>query len=110
MPDVEAVSSSPTCGVPLTVGVPVAAVLLSGSPAGPATVADGLLLSGLGSSPRVHTAPAVPQALPSGSEIVTASRESGSTVISHRSWRPSTLRAPVTSPSVTEKDSSRRAL
>ena len=43
---------------------------VNGSLSGPATVADGLLLSGLGSFPRVHTAPAVPQALPPGSEIV----------------------------------------
>ena len=33
MPDVEAVSSSPTCGVPLIAGVPVAAVFLSDSAA-----------------------------------------------------------------------------
>ena len=33
MPDVEAVSSSPTCGVPLIVGVPVAAVFSGGATA-----------------------------------------------------------------------------
>ena len=45
MSDVEAVSASPTCGVPLIVGAPAAAVFGSGSSAGPATVAEGLLLS-----------------------------------------------------------------
>ena len=80
---------------------------VSGSVGGPATVPDGLLLSGRGSSPRVHTAPAVPQARLPGSVTVTALREPGSTVISHRSWRPSTRRAPVTLPSVTVKDSPR---
>ena len=57
MPDVEAVSSSPTCGVPLIAGVPVAAVFLSGSSAGPATVAEGLLLSRRLFSPLVQIAP-----------------------------------------------------
>ena len=80
---------------------------VSGVADAPATVADGLLLRGLGSSPRVHTAPVVAQARLPGSVIATASRESGSTVISHRSWRPSTRRALVTSPAVTVKDSSR---
>ena len=111
MPDTDAVSVSSTRAVPLMVGAPVAAVFVTtGSSCGPATVADGLLLSGLGSSPRVHTAPAVPQARPPGSVIVTASPESGSTVISHRSWRPSTRRACVTSPPVTVNDSSRSVL
>ena len=108
MSDTDAVSVSFTCAVPLIVGAPVATVFVTaGSSSGPATVADGLLLSGLGSSPRVHTAPVVPQSRPPFSVIVTASRESGSTVISHRSCRPSTRRAPVTSPSSTSKASSR---
>ena len=83
---------------------------VSGSVGGPATVADGLLVSGLGFSSRVHTAPVVPQARPPGSVMVTASRESGSTVISHRSWRPPTLRAREASPAVTVKESSRRVV
>ena len=107
MPDVEAVSSSPTCGVPLMVGVPVAAVFLSGSSAGPATVADGLLLSCRRFSPRVQIALETWQSRPAGSVIVTSVSESGSTVISHRSWRPSTRRAPVTWPPCTVNESSR---
>ena len=79
---------SPACSA----GMPPK-LAVNGSLGGPATVADGLLLNGLGSFPRVHTAPAVPEAPPPGSEIVTTSRDSGSTVISHRSWRPSTRRA-----------------
>ena len=46
MPDVEAVSASPTCGVPLIVGAPAAAVFGSGASSdGPGIVAEGLLLS-----------------------------------------------------------------
>ena len=104
MPDTDAVSVSSTRAVPLMVGAPAAAVF------GTATVTDGLLLSGCGSSPRVQTAPVVPQSRPPGSVIATASRESGSTVISHKSWRPSTRRARVTLPAVTEKDTSRSVL
>ena len=83
---------------------------VSGSFGGPDTVADGLLLSGRGSFPRVHTAPLAPQARPPESVTVTASRESGSTVTSHRSRLPLTRRALVTSPSVTVKDSSRKVV
>ena len=111
MPDTDAVNVSFTRAVPAIVGAPVAAVFVAaGSSSGPATAADGLLLSGRGSLPRVHTAPAVPQSRPPGSVTATASSESGSTVISHRSWRPSTRRACVTLPAVTEKDSSRSVL
>ena len=80
MPDVEAVSSSPTRGVPPIVGAPAAARFADG----PATVAEGLFVSGLGSSPRVHTAPGRAQARSPGSVIVTSPSESGATVISHR--------------------------
>ena len=93
MPDVEAVSASPTCGVPPIVGAPTAAVFLSGSSAGPATVAEGLLLSRRRCSPVVQIAPETSHARPAGSVIATSPSESGATVISHRSWRPST-RAP----------------
>ena len=51
--------------------------------------------------------PTTPPAGPAGSVIVTSPSESGSTVISHRSWRPSTRRAPVTSPPLTVNASSR---
>ena len=92
-PSVPSASAMPTVGVTAAVG--------------PATVAEGLFESGRGSSPRVHTAPVSPQARSPGSAIETASRPSGSTVISHRSCRPFTRRAPVTSPSSTSKASSR---
>ncbi len=74
------------------------------------TVADGLLPSGAGSFPPVHTAPVVPQARPPGRVIVTASRDScsTSTAMSQRSLRPSIRRATVTLPPVTVKDSSRK--
>ena len=55
----------------------------------------------------VHTAPLAPQSCVSGSRIVTVWSESGSTVISHRSRRPSTRRAPEMSPFVTVNDVSR---
>ena len=78
-------------------------------PAGPAaTVANGLLVSGLGSSPRVHTAPLVPQAAPPASETVTASSASGSTSISHSAWLPLTRRARVTVPPVADSAASRK--
>ena len=104
MPDVEAVSASPTCAVPLIVGAPVAAVFLSG---GPATVAVGVLASCRRFSPRVQIAPETAHSRPPGSAIATSSSESGSTVIRHRSWRPSTRRAAVTSPPSTVNESSR---
>ena len=80
---------------------------VSDAAGGPATVDEGLLPSGRGRSPLVQTAPAVPHARPPGSVIVTASRESGLRVISHRSWRPSIRRARVMVPPVTVNDSSR---
>ena len=49
----------------------------------------------------VQIAPASLQARPPASVIVTFSAPDGSTVISHRSLRPSTCRAPVTEPPVT---------
>ena len=104
MPDVEAVSASPTCAVPPIAGVPVAAVFLSG---GPATVAVGVLASCRRFSPRVQIAPETAHSRPPGSAIATSSSESGSTVIRHRSWRPSTRRAAVTSPPSTVNESSR---
>ena len=107
MPDVEAVSFSPTCGVPLIVGTPAASVFGSGSSGGPATVAEGLLLSRRRFSPRVQIAPETSQLRPAGSVIVKSPSESGVTVISHRSWRPSTRRAPVTSPPLAVNESSR---
>ena len=58
-------------------------------------------------SPRVQIAPETWHSRPAGSVIVTSPSESGSTVISHRSWRPSTRRAPVTSPPLTVNASSR---
>ena len=100
---------SPVCssGTPLKLAVSAA----DGGPPpladGPFTVADGLLVSALGVSSRVQTAPVVPQARPPASVIVTFSAPDGSTVISHRSWRPPTRGAPVTAPPVVVKDSSR---
>ena len=61
-------------------------------------------------SPRpspVQIAPLAAQSVVSGSRTVTASSASGSMVISHRSRRPSTRRACVTSPPVTVNDASR---
>ena len=55
----------------------------------------------------MQIAPETAHSRPPGSAIVMASSEPGSTVISHRSWRPSTRRAPVTSPSLTVNASSR---
>ena len=84
-------------------------MLLSGSSAGPATVAEGLLLSRRRFSPVVQIAPETSHSRPAGSVIVTSPSESGATVISHRSWRPSTPRTPVTAPPLTVNASSRSA-
>ena len=97
-------SSSPSFPLPpvmLTVGV------VSTTSGGPAIVADGLLLSWTGFSSLLQIAPVVEQARLPGSVIVTASLPSGSTVIVHRSLRPSTRWARVTSPLVTVNESSR---
>ena len=77
-------------------------------PTGPATVADSACDSGRPSP--VQIAPLAPQSVVSGSRTVTAPSESGSTVIFHRSRRPSTRRALVTSPPVTVNDASRTVL
>ena len=77
-------------------------------PTGPATVADSEC-----DSPRpspVQIAPLASQSVVSGSRTVTASSESGAMVISHRSRRPSTRLACVTSPAVTVNDASRTVL
>ena len=95
---------SPSPSVPLASEMPTVGVTAAG---GPATVAEGLFESGRGFSPRVHTAPVVPQSRFPGSVIETSPWPSGLTVISHRSLRPLTRRAPVTSPPVTVKPSSR---
>ena len=74
-------------------------------PTGAATVADSACDSGRPSP--VQIAALAPQSVVSGSRTVTASSESGSMVILHRSRRPSTRRAAVTSPPVTVNDASR---
>ena len=107
MPDVEAVSVSPTRGVPPIAGAPVAAVFVRRSSGGPATVAEGLLVSCRRFSPFVQIAPETPHSRPAGSSIVTAPPPSGSTVISNRSRRSSTRAPRVTRPPVTANASSR---
>ena len=77
-------------------------------PTGPATVADSECDSGRPS--LVQIAPLASHSVVSGSRTVTASSESGSMVISHRSRRLSTRRALVTSPPVTRNDASRTVL
>ena len=77
-------------------------------PTGPATVADRECDSGPPSP--VQIAPLASQSVVSGSRTVTASAESGSMVIFHRSRRLSTRRAAVTSPPVTVNDASRTVL
>ena len=77
------------------------------STTGPATVAAGVLVNSRRFPPRVQIAPETAHSRPPGSVIVTASSVSGATVISHRSLRPSTRRAPVTSPPDTVNESSR---
>ena len=110
MSDVEAVSSSPTRGVPLIAGAPVAGVFGAGpSSDGPATVAVGVLVNCRRFSPLVQIAPDVAQSRPAGSSIVTSPSPSGSTVISNRSRRSSTRTPRVTRPPVTVNASSRSA-
>ena len=94
MPPTDAVSVSSTCAVPLTVGAPVAGLFGAVAPFGPVTVAAAVFCSGRGLPPPVQTAPVVPHSRSPGSVMLTAARDSGSTVISHRSLRPSTRRAP----------------
>ena len=111
MPDVEAVSSSPTRGVPAISGAPVAGVFGSGPwSTGPATVALGVLVNCRRFSPLVQIAPEIPHSRPAGNVIVTSASESGVTVILNRSRRPSTRVPPVTRPPVTVNASSRSAL
>ena len=110
MPDVEADSASPTCGVPLIASAPVAGVFGSGASSdGPATVAEGLLVNCRRGSPLVQIAPDTEHSRPAGSVIVTSPSESGLTVISNRSRRSSTRLPPVTRAPVTVNASSRSA-
>ena len=95
MSDVEARSCSPTCAVPPMVGAPVAGVFADG----PSTVADGLFDSSRPSA--VHTAPAALHSRPPGSSTVTAWRESGARVTTHRSARPPDCRTPMALPPAT---------
>ena len=74
---------------------------------GPATVADGLLLSCTGFSSLVQMAPVVPQSRLPGSVTVVASLPHGVTVISQLSFCPLLRRARVTSPFVTVNEWSR---
>ena len=68
------------------------------SSGGPATVAEGLLVSCRRSSPFVQIAPETPHSRPAGRSIVTSPAPSGSTVISNRSRRSSTRAPRVTRP------------
>ena len=77
------------------------------TPGGPATVADGLLLSCTGLSSLVQMAAVVPQSRLPGSVIVVASLPHGVTVISQLSFRPLLRRARVTLPFVTVNEWSR---
>ena len=104
MPDVEAVSSSPTFGVPLIAGVPVAAVFLSG---GPNTMAAAPLDRALPSD--VQTAPSAAQSSVGARAIDSSSRLSGVTAIAHTPISPSTRAAPVTAPPVTVRTRVRMA-
>ena len=63
------------------------------TPGGPATVADGLLLSWTGWSSLVQMAAVVPQSRLPGSVTVSASLPHGVTVISQLSFRPLLRRA-----------------
>ena len=106
MSGVEAVSSSPTRGVPPIVGAPVAGVFGSGpSSAGPATVVE--IPSDSERPSEVQIAAGVPQAAPAASVTVTSASESGSTVSSHRSLRRFTRPADVARPPDTATTSSR---
>ena len=81
---------------------------VSGSAAGPATVAVGPLVNCRRLSPLVQIAPDVAQSRPPSSVIVTSPSESGCTVISNRSRRSPTRSPRVTCPLVTVNASSRR--
>ena len=104
MPDVEAVSVSPTRAVPSIVGAPSAGAFAGG---GPATIAAAPADSCRPSA--VHTAPASAQSRSGGSEIPISPAPDGVTSMLHRSARPSTRAAPVTVPPVTVSASSRMA-
>ena len=110
MPSLNAILSLnavfPSCSAGACTKLAVSAAGAASS-TGPATVAAGVLASCRRFSPRVQIAPETAHSRPPASAIVMASSEPGSTVISHRSWRPSTRRAPVTSPPSTVNESSR---
>ena len=110
MPDVSAVSLSPTWAVPLMLGAPVAGLFSgcgssccsSSSATGPATVSSVRLDSILPSS--AQTAPWLSQSFVTGSATVTSLSPLGSTVISQRTLLPlSSRRACVTRPPVTSR-------
>ena len=107
MSDVEALSVPPTRGVPAIVGAPSAGAF-AGALSGPATVAVGVFVSRLRGGPQVQIAPETAQSRPAGSAIVSSPSPSGSTVISNRSFRPSTRVPRVTRPPVVSNASSRR--
>ena len=108
MSPVDAVSVSPTRAVPAISGAPVAGAFAASSGGGPATVADGLLVSGRGFSPRVQIAPDGPQSSVAGSSIATAASESGCTVIRHPWLLPCASRpTPSTEPPSISNASSR---
>ena len=75
---------------------------------GPLTVAEIVLVRRRRGSPFVQIAPDTAQSRPAASAIVTSARDSGRTVISNRSRRPSTRLPPVTRPPLTANASSRR--
>ena len=109
MPEVFAVSVSPTWAVPVMVGAPVAAEFscenswLDGPGITNSTPADSI-------PPRaVQMAPRVVQSVVAGRVTVTLGLPDGRTLISHRLFLcRSSLRALVTSPPVTVKAWSRR--
>ena len=103
-----AARSSVTANRIVAPGASSASASATDSPAGPATEAESACDSGRPSSAQI--APSAPQPVVSGRSIRTASCESGSTVIFHRSRRPPTRLARVTSPPVTANDASRSVL
>ena len=105
MPDVSAVSVSPTFAVPLIDGAPVAFAFGGGPAMVSETAEDSFLPS------AVQMAPRAAQSVVTGRTTVTSLGELGSTVISHRTLaKRSRDRAPVTSPPVTVKAWSRSVL
>ena len=98
---------SPRCAAGTSSNVAVSPA--GASSGGPATVAEGLLVSWRRFSPFVQIAPETPHSRPAGSSIVTSPAPSGSTVISNRSRRSSTRAPRVTRPPVTASASSRSA-